>query len=128
MKKNSWVIKAKRINNVNGLMEIRGVFRSLSNICDRVLLQKCGALRDLIPFVQFKNVKNAHGGVLILVACNFTKINTPPWVFFTFFKLYKWYKIAQCITNSWRLIVSSILLYFSQKSISKILKSAFYFM
>ena len=29
---------------------------------------------------------------------NFTKINTPSWVFFTFFKLYKWYQIAQRIT------------------------------
>ena len=52
---------------------------------------------------NLKNVKNTHGGVLILVklqaeACNFTKINTPPWVFFTFFKLYKWYQIAQRIT------------------------------
>ena len=28
---------------------------------------KCDALRDLVPFVQFKNVKNTHGGVLILV-------------------------------------------------------------
>ena len=25
---------------------------------------------------------------------DFTKINTPPWVFFTFFKLHKWYQIA----------------------------------
>ena len=33
---------------------------------------------------NLKNVRNTHGGVLILV--NFTKINTPPWVFFTFFK------------------------------------------
>ena len=37
---------------------------------------------------NLKNVKNIHGGMLILVklqaeACNFTKINTPPWVFFT---------------------------------------------
>ena len=31
-------------------------------------------------------------------ACNFTKINTPLWVFFTFFKLYKRYQIAQRIT------------------------------
>ena len=31
-------------------------------------------------------------------ACKLAKINTPPWVFFTFFKLYKWYQIAQCIT------------------------------
>ena len=41
-------------------------------------------------------MKNIHGGALILVkflvklqaeACNFTKINASPWVFFTFFKL-----------------------------------------
>ena len=30
---------------------------------------------------------------------NFTKINSPPWVFFTIFKLYIWYQIAQRITN-----------------------------
>ena len=52
---------------------------------------------------NLKNVKNIHGGVLILVkfqaeACNFTKSNSPPCVFFTFFKLCKWYQIAQCIT------------------------------
>ena len=27
-------------------------------------------------------------------AYNFTKVKIPPWVFFTFFKLYKWYQIA----------------------------------
>ena len=31
-------------------------------------------------------------------ACNFTKINIPPWVFFTFFKLCKWYQIARSST------------------------------
>ena len=31
-------------------------------------------------------------------ACNFTKSNTPPWVFFTFLKLYKWYQIVQSIS------------------------------
>ena len=45
---------------------------------------KC-ALRNLVPFVQAK-------------ACNFTKVNTPPWVFFSFFKLYEWYEIAQRTT------------------------------
>ena len=39
-----------------------------------------------------KNAKNTYGRVLILVklqteACNFTKINTLPWVFFVFWKL-----------------------------------------
>ena len=41
----------------------------------------CGALRDLVPFVQFKkrekhqwsNVNFSAG-----LACKFTKINTPP--------------------------------------------------
>ena len=46
-----------------------------------------------------KNVKNTDGGVSLLVklqakTCNFTKNNTSPWVFFTFFKLYNWYKIT----------------------------------
>ena len=55
-------------------------------------------------FYNLKIVKNTHRRVLILVklqaeACNFTKINNLPWVFFTFFKLYKWYQIAQRITN-----------------------------
>ena len=35
---------------------------------------------------NLKNVKSTHGGVLLLImlqafACNFTKSNTPPWVF-----------------------------------------------
>ena len=37
---------------------------------------------------NLKNMKNTHGGVLLLVkllkACNFTKSNTPPWVFSRF--------------------------------------------
>ena len=54
---------------------------------------------------NFKNVKNTHGGVLFSVklqteACNFTKSNTTPWVFFTFLKLCKWYQIAQTINTS----------------------------
>ena len=49
---------------------------------------------------NLKNMKITHGRVLLLVklqalACSFAKGNTPVWVFFTFFKLYKWYQIAQ---------------------------------
>ena len=33
--------------------------------------------------------------------CNFTKSSTPPWVFSSFFKLYKWYQIAQSITTNY---------------------------
>ena len=66
----------------------------------------CDVLRDLVPFVQYKKHEKTHGRVLLLVklqaggvlllikfqaflACNFTKSNTPPWMFFAFFKLYK---------------------------------------
>ena len=51
---------------------------------------------------NLKEVKNTHGGVLRkpekAKACNFTKSNILPLVFFTFFKLYKWDQIAQYIT------------------------------
>ena len=30
--------------------------------------------------------------------CNFTKRDAPPWVFFMFFKLYKWYQIVQSVS------------------------------
>ena len=34
-------------------------------------------------------LKNTHGGVLLLLKLEAAKSNTPPWVFFTFLKLYK---------------------------------------
>ena len=51
---------------------------------------KPDALRNLVPFLEFKNVKNTYGGVLLLAklqakAYNFTKSNTPPSVFSLFF-------------------------------------------
>ena len=51
---------------------------------------------------NLKNVKNTHGRVLLLVklkaeAYNFTKSMIFSWVFFTFFKLYKWYWIVQIV-------------------------------
>ena len=56
----------------------------LKSVREMLLIWLCDALRDL------KNVKNINGGVLLLVKLHaFTKSNTPPWVFFMFFKLYK---------------------------------------
>ena len=49
-------------------------------------------LRDLVSIVQFKKCETWR------ITCNFTKSNIPPWVFFTFFKLCKWYQIVQNIT------------------------------
>ena len=54
---------------------------------------------------NLKNVKNTHGGVLVLV----TKSNTPPRVFFTFLRLYKQYQIAQNITLSVRFTMTKVL-------------------
>ena len=65
--------------------------------------EKCNVLGELVPFVQFKKVKNTHGGVVLSVklqdflACNLTKIITPAWLFLTFFKFYKWYQLAESI-------------------------------
>ena len=36
--------------------------------------------------------------LFFLQACNFTKSNTLPWAFFTFFKFHKWYQILKNIT------------------------------
>ena len=49
---------------------------------------------------NLETVKNTHGGMSLLVKLQayVTKSNTPLWVFFTFFKLYKWYQTAQRIT------------------------------
>ena len=33
-------------------------------------------------------------------ACNFIKSNNPPWAIFTFFKLCKWYQIAQSVSSN----------------------------
>ena len=37
--------------------------------------------------------------IKISESLSFTESNTPPWVFFTFFELHKWYQIAQHITD-----------------------------
>ena len=59
----------------------------------------CDALCDLVPFVQFKKrEKHLWRSVNFSKVARFTEINTPPWMFFTFFKLYRWYQIAQRIT------------------------------
>ena len=77
------------------------------------LERKKDALCDLVAFAQFKKRENTYGGVLLLVklqtsACNFTKSNILPWVFFTSFKLNKWYQFAQSILyEAWEYILLS---------------------
>ena len=61
--------------------------------------------------------------MLILVklqasAYNFTKINTPPWVFFMFLKLYNWYQIAQLTTMGLQNHIILLLAHFTQLTFS----------
>ena len=53
---------------------------------------------------NIKNVKNTHGRLSLLgkvqtLACNYAKSSTPPWVFFTFFKIEQMDKLAQSISE-----------------------------
>ena len=66
----------------------------------------CGVLHDLVPFVQFKEREKHPWRSVTFKACNLTKSNTPPCAFFTFFRLYKWYHIAQRITYSFTETIS----------------------
>ena len=73
--------------------------RVIHKLFQKAFVMLCGIWYHLY---NLKNVKNTHGAVLLLVklqteAWNFTKSNTAPWVFFTFFKLYKWHQTAQSI-------------------------------
>ena len=87
-----------------------------------LLDNNCDVLQDLVPFIQFKK-REKHS----LRSVNFSKVagyrtppwvestppwvNTPPWVFFTLFKFYKWHQIAQNITMKLTIfLLSSILL------------------
>ena len=56
---------------------------------------ECYALRDLVPFAQFKKVENTHWGVLLLVL----KVALLHGCFSCFLKLYKWYQIVQSVSN-----------------------------
>ena len=61
-----------------------------------------------------KNVTSTHGVLLsvklqaLALACNYIKINTLLWVFFTFFILDKWWQITQYITYYYRRITTII--------------------
>ena len=61
-------------------------------------MRTCDALHDLVSFVQFKK-REKH-------PC---RRSDTPWVFFTFFKLYKWYQIAQNITYRYTSYVCTIM-------------------
>ena len=84
--------------------EIRKVFQCFWS--KRVyFIFNCGALHVWYHVYNLKNVKSTHGRLLLLVnlkasVWNFSKINTPLWVFFRFLKLNKWCQMAQSVTNN----------------------------
>ena len=70
-------------------MDLCGYVCDFSVDCDVVTL---GDVLDIIKYLMKKH--NITYQMLISYRTYFTKINTPPWVFFTYFKLCKWYQIA----------------------------------
>ena len=69
-------------------------------------------------FYNLKTVKNTHGRVILLVkvqaeACNFTKSITPPWVFFTFFKVYKWCQVAKSVSFHLQRLTNQVTFHYS---------------
>ena len=97
-----WIVA--RVNKALDTKERRSYFIGVLDIAGFEIFEVTCVMRCMIWYHldNLKNVKNTHGGVLILVKLQAfslqIKINTPPWVFFTCYKLYKWYQIPQRIT------------------------------
>ena len=71
---------------------------SINAETSNIYVMLCAIWYHLVPR------EKTYEGVLLLVklqvkACNFTKSNTPPWVFFKFLKLHKWLQIAQNVSH-----------------------------
>ena len=60
-----------------------------------ILKNECDVLCNLVPVAQCKKRKN-HSPRSVTLSTN---SSTSRWVFFTFFKLHKWYQIAQTVSN-----------------------------
>ena len=63
---------------------------------------------------SFKNKKNSHGGMLLLVklqASASKSITHPWWVFFMFFKLHKWCQFTQITSYYDNLVLFDMELY-----------------
>ena len=73
------------------------IWKSAFSYLKKAIQRQCDALRDLVSFVQLKK-REQHPWTSV----SFSKSNTLPWVFLTFFKLYRWNKIAQRIVKSFR--------------------------
>ena len=69
------------------------------------------AFCNLVPFVQHKNAKNTHGGVLLLKFQSEPATLLKVALLLTFFKLYKWYRIMQSrasVLSLWQIPVQNL--------------------
>ena len=89
------------MENVDELRSV--IFNNFRNIVTSFFLSTINII--YISDSQFAKTKRIHGNLWkcknqyeMRCAINFTKSSTPPWVFFTFLKLSKWYQIEQNIT------------------------------
>ena len=84
------------------------IYKYIVFICSRYI---CDALRHLVPFAKFKHEKHPWRSDTFSKVADLSlqlywpqqpvtlkKRITPPWVFFTFFKLYIWQYIVQSAT------------------------------
>ena len=93
---------------------LRGITKSITILKPK---NKCGALRNLLTFVQFKTCKYPWRSATF---SNFIKSNTPPWVLF---RLYKWYQTAQSVSNIIWFYTSLFFAYFRSQFLLSSLKS-----
>ena len=56
------------------------------------IIQRFAQFSTICAFVQI--VKSTRGRVILLVHLQVEDSNTPPWLYFTHFKLHKWYQIS----------------------------------
>ena len=77
-------------------------FQNLSSYCNEKWITGgvlCKKVFLKISQNPWKNTCTRVSFLIELHTSNFTKSNTPSWVFLTFFKLRKWYQIEQSITD-----------------------------
>ena len=85
-----------RVGQNNGLLGNRNIKKEEVQKCHETVYKAKG--KHLLLESLFKNVTSPHERLLLLIKLQkFTKGTTPPWEFFTFFKLFKWYQIVQSI-------------------------------
>ena len=88
------------------------------------LMMNCDALRDLVWFVQFKKCEK-HPWRNVTFTCNFTKSNTPSWVFLRFANCTNGAKSRKAsqlfLQNSWGFFKLNIQPYFQARPLLDIL-------